>query len=210
MPTLYFVRHGETDWNREARLQGQKDVPLNALGEAQADSVGVHLAAALGGAERLKTISFIASPLGRTRRTAERLRSALGLDPFAYAMDARLKEVSFGAWEGFTWREIRARDPDGAKAREADKWGFRPPHGESYLDLSHRIAGWLNDISEDTVIVGHGGVARVLLVLVCGFEPQAATVEDIWQGKVLVLSSSGAHWVPGVGDAGSGLALGAR
>lgn len=201
MPVLYFVRHGETDWNREARLQGQQDIDLNELGRRQARAVAPHLAAAAGGVEALRALPFLCSPLRRARETMERMRAALGFEPGDYRLDDRLKELSFGAWEGRTWREIRRTLAAEAQRREADKWNFEPPQGESYAALARRIAGWLAGIEADSVVVAHGGVARALLVLRGGMAPQEAAVADIWQGRVLLFRDGGAGWLPDVGDA---------
>ena len=116
---LWFIRHGETDYNREGRLQGQQDTPLNAKGREQASAVGRALRK-LAGPEMAAldaASAFVCSPFQRTRRTMELARQAMGFDPQAYALDDRLKELTFGAWEGFTWPEIEARDPAAAAAR---------------------------------------------------------------------------------------------
>jgi broad specificity phosphatase PhoE len=100
---LYFVRHGETDWNAERRLQGRRDVPLNALGRKQAARCGELLRELLvvGGATP-RQFAFTSSPLSRARETMAILRTALGVAPEDYAIDARLAELSFGRWEGLT------------------------------------------------------------------------------------------------------------
>ncbi|RYE75137.1 MAG: histidine phosphatase family protein, partial [Hyphomicrobiales bacterium] len=97
---IYMIRHGQTDWNAEIRLQGQKDIPLNDTGRNQARGNGRALADILG--TQAIAFDYVASPLGRTRETMELLRGAMGLAPEAYRTDDRLKEVSFGDWEGFT------------------------------------------------------------------------------------------------------------
>src|SRR5262249_25444742 len=103
-PVLYFVRHGETDWNRERRLQGQHDVPLNALGRDQATRCGVVLRELLARTGRAaEEFDFVASPLGRARETMERVRRELGVPPEVYRTDPRLAELSFGSWEGLTF-----------------------------------------------------------------------------------------------------------
>lgn len=121
---IYFIRHGQTDWNAEGRLQGQRDIDLNAEGLRQAEGVAARLARVAGAG--LAEMDFAASPLTRTRRTMETLRRTLDLAPDAYRLDPRLKEISFGAWEGSTWAEIRRRDPSGALGRDRDRWGYRP------------------------------------------------------------------------------------
>ena len=88
VPTLYVVRHGETDWNAEARLQGHQDVPLNGLGRVQAEEAGARLRRAVAD---YRDLDYVASPLSRARETMERLRATLGLEPSAYRVDERLK-----------------------------------------------------------------------------------------------------------------------
>jgi probable phosphoglycerate mutase len=125
----------------------------------------------------------------------ELMRAAMGLTPTDYALDDRLKEFTFGDWEGFTLREIRARDPEGAAARSADKWGFVPPNGESYAMLSERVAGWLAGIDRPTVAVSHGGVARVLIGLLAGVAQVELPLLEITQGRVLVFEAGAHRWV---------------
>lgn len=167
-PPLIYVRHGETDWNAEGRLQGQRDIPLNDKGRAQARRNGAALAAAFGDAA---DFDFVASPLGRARETMEIVRASLGLDPALYRLDDRLKEISYGAWEGFTGEELSLRDPEGIAAREAAKWEFMPPGGESYRLVSDRVALWLATLDRPTLVVAHGGVGRVLRARVLGVDP---------------------------------------
>lgn len=186
-PLLYFMRHGETDWNAERRLQGQHDAPLNALGRKQALNCGEVLRALL---ERdghdPADFEFVASPLARARVSMELMRGALGLDPHRYDVDARLAELSFGRWEGFTFAELNASEADrlALATREHDKWSFRPPGGESYADLLVRVREWHATVARDTVVVAHGGVARTLIVHYGIEPPAAAPVHDIEQGVV--------------------------
>ncbi len=186
-PLFYFLRHGETDWNVERRLQGQHDRPLNALGRKQALACGELLRALF---ERdghdPDRFDYVASPLARARLTMELMRSVLGLDPQRYRTDARLAELSFGRWEGFTFAELQQREPDtlALAAREHDKWSFVPPGGESYADLLVRVRDWVSTVARDTVVVAHGGVARTLIVHFGIEPPAAAPVHDIDQGVV--------------------------
>jgi broad specificity phosphatase PhoE len=190
--TLYFIRHGETDWNAEGRLQGQHDIPLNDLGRVQAEEAGVILRSLCPQPDDL---DWWVSPLARTRETAERARAAIGLHPTYYKTDERLKELTFGRWEGLTWKDVRKADPAGAAARERDKWRAVPPDGESYAMLTERVAGFLPTLRRETVMVSHGGVARVLMAMAGGISPAKAAVADIWQGKVLVFEKGGCRWV---------------
>lgn len=188
---LFFVRHGETSWNREGRLQGQHDIPLNDLGRAQAEEAG----------RRLKTLvdptilPWVASPLSRTVETAQLARRAVGLDEDGFLREDRLKELSFGRWEGLTWKDVRQSDPQRAALREKDKWNTEPPEGESYKRLSARLAPWLQSVKGDWIVVAHGGVARVLLHDLSKVDPHEAAEIDIWQGRVLVLQQGQFKWV---------------
>lgn len=195
---ILFIRHGETPYNAEGRLQGQRDIPLNPKGREQASAVGRTLKAAMG--EELARLdaagAFVASPLLRTRETMERARAAMGFDPERYRLDEALKELTFGQWEGSTWPEIEARDAAGAAARKDDKWGFRPPDGESYADLAVRIGAWLPTQNGDRFVTSHGGVARVLMYLLGGLSPERAANANIWQGRALVFEPGGTfRWV---------------
>jgi probable phosphoglycerate mutase len=191
---IYFIRHGETDWNAGGRLQGQRDIPLNDLGRAQAAEAGLSLKALHA---RPEDLDWWVSPLSRTRETAERARTAIGLNPASYTTDGRLKELTFGRWEGMTWKEVRRTDPVGASRRERDKWGAVPPEGESYAMLMERMRDFLPSLQGDSVLVSHGGVARVLMALIGGHAPSRAAAEDIWQGRVLVFRDGACSWAAG-------------
>ncbi len=113
-PLVYFVRHGETAWNAEGRLQGQADTDINALGREQATATAHRLAELIGDPE---DFDFVASPMRRTRETMERVRAAMGLDPLAYRTDARLVEVHFGDWQGFTFAELETQSSGRRRSR---------------------------------------------------------------------------------------------
>ena len=191
-----FIRHGETDYNFEGRLQGQRDVPLNALGERQAAAAGATLARLLA-RRKLEPASlpFVASPLLRTRVTARHVRVALGLPPEPFPLDDRLKELTFGSWEGHTWDELKATVPEAVAARRRDLWAFVPPGGESYADLARRVAPWHATLGEDAIVVAHGGIARVLFHLVAGVSTLETPRREIHQGRVLVFEDGAGHWV---------------
>ena len=193
---LFFIRHGETDWNAEGRLQGQQDIGLNARGLRQADAAGRKLLSVLGVKHvRDPRLGFIASPLSRARRTMELVRSAMRLDPAGYAMEPLLMELSFGKWEGLTWPDVQAASPEAASWREGDKWNFVPPEGESYAMLGDRIAPWLDAQTGDLVVVSHGGVARVLMAVLGGLTRDRAALAEVWQGRVIVFQNGRFTWV---------------
>lgn len=191
--TLYFVRHGETDWNRAQRYQGQQDIPLNATGREQALHNGEKLKAALG--VTAGDLDFVASPLLRTRETMEIVREAMGLPRDGYRQDGRLVEINYGHWEGLLWSELPTIDPAGFAARQADFWGWCPRDGESYAMLSDRIAGWLAEVERTGIVVAHGGVMRVLRGLVESLAPEAIQALPVPQDKVLILEQDDARWL---------------
>ncbi len=194
---LIFLRHGETAYNAENRLQGQVDVPLNARGRGQAAAVGATLRARIGAEiDRLEeSQAFVASPLIRARETMELARAAIELPPERYRLEPALKELSFGDWERLTWREIRERDPEGLEARSLDKWSFTPPGGESYAALAIRLRPWLASLSGDAFVVSHGGVARVLMTILAGAAREIAVETPIAQGQAMVIESGGWRWI---------------
>ena len=189
---LILVRHGETDWNREGRLQGGQDIPLNDLGRQQAAEAAGRLKAL---APDFAGLDYLCSPMQRARETMDILRRELALPAGAYRFDERLKELTFGSWEGFTWRDIRKAEREQAGLRERDKWGFVPPGGESYRMLAERVRPLLEGLGRETVIVSHGGVARAVLALVGAVSPQKASMVEIWQGKLLVVEGGKAEWM---------------
>jgi probable phosphoglycerate mutase len=195
-PPLFFLRHGETDWNAEGRLQGQKDIALNARGRRQSAEAGRRLKKIFSarGVDPA-TLRFQASPLLRTRETMVLARAELGCPDNGVILDDRLKEFTFGRWEGMTWPEVCARDPEGARERDRDKWGFRPPGGESYADLAQRLRPWLEEQQTPAVVASHGGVARALMHLLGGLATARAPTADIFQGRVLVFSGARFDWV---------------
>ena len=190
--TIYIVRHGETDWNAARRYQGQTDVPLNAVGRAQALRNGEALRALWSG---IAAANYVASPLGRARETMEIMRRAMGLPPDGYAIDERLKELSYGTWEGQLQDDLPSIDPEGWHTRQLDPYRWRPKGGESYADLMLRTVDWLSDVTADTVVAAHGGVMRTLQAHVCGLDPEQVPVLDAPQDRVLALSREGMQWI---------------
>ena len=191
-PIVYYVRHGETDWNVAGRLQGRRNVPLNARGRAQAARCGDVLRELFAGSGRAAgDLDYVSSPLGRACETMELMRSTLGLSSNGYRPEPRLAEISFGDWEGFTIAQLRVRDPQRTAAREHDKWRFVPPGGESYEAVSGRVSAWYDSVTRDTVAVAHGGTARGLLAHLGIAQPAAAPLVDIAQGVIYVFEGKG-------------------
>jgi broad specificity phosphatase PhoE len=182
---FYFVRHGETDWNAERRLQGQLDTPLNDVGRLQSAQSGSILRGLIAAGRKVPAhFAFISSPLSRARETMEILRDALGLPRKGYTVEPRLTELSFGRWEGLTFPQVRALDGLVLVLRERDKWNFVVPQGESYAQLLIRVREWQTSVEGDVIVAAHGGVARVLMVLFGVRTPEDAPQGEVEQGVV--------------------------
>ena len=188
-PIIYYIRHGETEWNATGRLQGTQDIPLNALGRKQAAHAGSVLAGLLSRDGRDKAdLAFVASPLGRARSTMDFVREVLGLPAGDYSLDDRLREIGYGEWEGSTLAEMEARDPAFYARRLTEKWTMSSPGGETYASVQLRMRDWYDSLKTDTVAVAHGGTCRALMVAL-GFEtPQSAADLFIEQGAVYVFA----------------------
>ena len=193
-PLVYFVRHGETAWNAEFRLQGQSDTDITELGRSQADRNGRRLAELI---LNPGDFDFVASPMRRTRETMERARAAMGLDPSAYRTDPRLVEVHFGDWQGFTFAELDASDPGSSARRDRDKWNFVPPGqgAESYQMLMERVLPWFDALDRNTVCVTHGGVLRCVFRIMDAMSETEAALVDIPQDRLLRLANDRLEWL---------------
>ena len=139
MTTLLLVRHGETDWNRELRIQGSSDIELNELGRKQAEALADELA-------HVELDAIYASDLSRARATAETVAERLGLP---VTVDPDLREIDVGSREGLTGAEVGDREWDG-EPHEA--------HAERVLRAVHRIAA--AHPSGRVLVVAHGGCLR--------------------------------------------------
>lgn len=174
-------------------MQGQQDVDLNAVGRAQAEEVGRQLA---GLVPDLASLDYVASPMLRTRATMDLLRQAAGLADGGYRCDPRLAELAFGAWEGFTWKELRRREAARSAERDRDRWRFVPPGGgESYEVLSRRVGEAISDLTRSTVVVAHGGVARTMMTRLGGTREREALQASIWQGRILLFEGGRSRWL---------------
>ena len=174
-PELYFIRHGQTDWNFEGRYQGSRDIPLNDIGRGQADLNGKLLQQLLTRSDRTPAdFNWYMSPLSRTRETMERIRGAFPSTLPAVTPDARLIEISFGIYEGRLHTELAAGEMAIAGERDAAFWDFRPPSGESYADVASRIVAFGRELRGPSIIVAHGGILRVLRRLIEDFPEERA------------------------------------
>ena len=186
-PVIYYIRHGETSWNAQGRLQGTQDIALNDLGRRQAVHAGNVLADLLKRDGRDNaTLPFVASPLQRARATMELVRGALKLPAEAYGLDDRLREIGYGVWEGSTLAEMQGADPELYARRLTAKWTLAPEGGETYAAVQIRMQDWHASLRTDTVAVAHGGTARALMVALGIETPESAADLLIEQGAVYV------------------------
>ncbi len=180
MLELWLVRHGETVWNAAGRVQGSSDPELSETGREQARRLGLRL-------ERTTFTSVVSSDLRRAVQTAQ---SAL---PGVIQTDPRLRELDFGAWEGQTWGEVAAADPDALAAWYANPYVHAPTGGESYAALEKRTRGWLETLPKSgrVLAVTHGGPIRSLLYGLTGvpdghtwrFDPGPASLTKVTLGE---------------------------
>lgn len=186
-PTVYYIRHGETDWNVAGRLQGHRDIPLNDKGRGQARHCG-HVLRDLFAKEGrdAASLDYVSSPLSRATETMEWVREGVGLGRDGYRRDPALVELSFGDWEGTTITLLHLNDPVRIAQREHDKFHFVPPNGESYQMVTARMKRWYDSLEQDTVATAHGGTCRGLMACLGIARPAAAPLIDIVQGVVYV------------------------
>ena len=174
-PELYFIRHGQTDWNAEGRYQGSRDIPLNAIGRGQADLNGKLLRQLFEREGRSPAeFTWHVSPLGRTMETMQRVRAGFDEQLPEAVPDKRLVEVSFGVYEGRLHSELSSGEMAIAGERDADFWFFRPPSGESYEDVAQRVTSFASELTGPAIIVAHGGILRILRRLIEDFPADRA------------------------------------
>ncbi len=175
---IYLVRHGQTAFNAEGRIQGAKDSALTALGVEQARRVGKFL----GGVVPVET-RIIASPRGRTQHTAQLIREASGLGA-QIETDERLAEISLGDWDGMLKDDIRAQSPDYDAGERRWSWFFDAPGADSYEAMTERLGGWLDDARAaggPIIAVSHGVAGRILRGLFLQMPREEALMLDIPQ-----------------------------
>ncbi len=184
---IYLLRHGETVWNRANRLQGHRDSPLSQTGIAQIEAIGRFLRDNI---DDHGAFGIVSSPLGRAWQSAVIVAQALGRESHRIAPEPRLKEMAFGDWEGMTTVEVDQAEPGVWERRKSDPWHFRPPGGESYADLSARVAPWLQALSAQTrlIVVCHGGTSRVIRGLYADLPPEETVVLTEAQDQVYRLT----------------------
>ena len=191
--TIYYVRHGQTQWNAKGLAQGSSDIELNNLGREQALANGERLAALLKDVDVAK-LAFVSSPMKRAKETMEILRSGLGLPKAGYNTDPRLKEMGFGVSEGTSWPAYAKRLTEAEAKTGADPWAYAAEGGESYAGLAARALPFFHETTRDTVVACHGGVSRCVLVAMTGMKPTEAINMVIPQDRIMVLRGKELSW----------------
>ncbi len=163
---LFVLRHGETEYSRERRFAGARDVPLTALGLRQCEAAAARLAGTA-------VTAVYASPLERARASAEAIAKPHRLP---VQVDPAFREMAFGAWEGLTRSEFTARFPEAARAWEDAPETVAPPGGETLAQVAERVEAGLAALlaghpEQTLVLVTHGVVTRLLVLAALGLGP---------------------------------------
>ena len=166
MPRILVVRHGLTEWNIDRRIQGVTDTELSDLGQRQAVALGRRMAGEYIGA-------IYSSPLKRAWHTACEVAKHHDLAPVP---EPRLREISFGEWEGQSFPQLRAQNPELMANWFADPYSYTPPGAESMTDIVARLTSLLDELrqrpDEETImLVTHGATTGVMVCLILGLSP---------------------------------------
>lgn len=153
---LALLRHGDTAWSVEGRIQGRSDVPLSDAGRAALR--GFRLPPACAGTR------VVCSPLARCVETAALLGAAQA------EREPRIAEMSWGAWEGRRLADLRGELGRAMEDNEARGWDFRPQGGESPREVLARLRSWLAEIREPTLAITHRGVIRAVFAAASGWD----------------------------------------
>jgi broad specificity phosphatase PhoE len=180
---IYLVRHGQTAFNAERRMQGHLESDLTELGLRQAQAMAALLAREIPDPRGWR---LVASPLRRTRATAAAVSHALGLP---IEIDPRLIEIDVGGWSGRLIEEVRAEQPALFATRD---WAFHGPGAETYDQMCERLGGWLEDLPPEperrVIAVSHGVAGRVLRGLYAGMPRAEALLQDVPQDAIYRLA----------------------
>jgi broad specificity phosphatase PhoE len=183
---IYLCRHGQTEWNRERRLQGQTEADLTPLGRLQAAAMA-DLLHDLIAREPAADWRIVASPLRRARDTAQAIATRLGL---TLEFDDRLMELTVGEWEGRLYADVHRENPEAFKSPE---WFFTAPGGETYEQIMARVSGWLSEQTAEPerrlIVVSHGIAGRLLRGAYAGLSREETLAQDVPQDALYRLSA---------------------
>lgn len=177
-PKIYFLRHGQTEWNAQRRIQGQLESRLSLLGEGHAQQQAALIAPFLN-----QDLDCFASPLGRAQQTAE-----IALAGVSYVTDPRLAEAHAGKLQGLTLDEVALRYPEisAANPRHLDLF-CAAPDGEGFDSFYGRILDFMTDLRGPSVVVAHGLLGQVMRGIVQGLDREEMAKLSNEQGCIYLL-----------------------
>ncbi|MFH4620188.1 histidine phosphatase family protein [Vibrio furnissii] len=181
---IIVIRHGQTQFNAERKLQGHCNSPLTSKGKAQALAVGTHLKSHL----TQRAYCVYASSLGRAIQTAHIICDEIGFEKANVHQDDRLKEFSLGTWEEKPLFELLDEDPALLDRRD---WYLKAPKAETYQDVQTRLNDWLAEIpeQEDIVVVSHGLTGIVLRGMLLGLSYDQVWAQDLPQDAFFIIQN---------------------
>ncbi len=179
MIPLLLIRHGQTTWNIEKRLQGQSDSPLSLPGRNEVRKWRI--------ADEFKDFAWVSSPLKRAVETAQ----ILGYDA---AVIDNLKEMSWGRWEGKNWQKLQSHlGKETLKCYGADSLDFKPPDGESPRELQTRLFPWLAALQVPTIAICHKGIIQAIYSMASGWDMQDKPPVKIRTGYAYLFEIDNGH-----------------
>lgn len=180
-PRLLLLRHGETQWNRQGRLQGRKNSPLTDLGRAQARQQGEILKQIKG----VESFDAVCSPFGRAQETARIAYGAIGKLP---RLASRVAEINAGDWEGKSFEDICRAAPD-FRDEDLMRLFLTAPNGEGFDALRARCVDFLSDLEQPTIVVSHSVTLCMFRGLLRGLSRTEIEALDRPQGAVYEVSA---------------------
>ncbi|MGH6997838.1 MAG: histidine phosphatase family protein [Phenylobacterium sp.] len=188
---IYLLRHGQTDYNRDGRLQGQTDSQLTSLGMAQVQAMANVLAEQIGDVEGWR---ILASPLRRTRQSVAIVARSLRLP---VEIDPALIEVGCGSWENRMYADLRVEQPEAFAGRD---WVFNSPDGERFEDVDGRVRPWLQALPPEgerkVIAVSHGIAGSLMRGAYLGLSQEETLGQDTPQDAIFRLAGGAVDRLP--------------
>ncbi len=186
---LHLIRHGRSEWNAAERIQGHSNSDLTALGRQQAAAAGRALT-------RFPLAALYASDLDRAQQTATEIQTAVGL---SIQTDARLRETGFGVFEGLTWPQVEAQDPEAYRALRGQDHTFVVPGGESRAQTLERSLDAFDEYTrrhpgQHVAAVTHGGLMAFFLRYVLGMPFDGPSTFKTENGNISTFVRKGDRW----------------
>ncbi len=168
-PTIFLIRHGQTEWNVDRRFQGRLNSPLTKKGRLQAKENALKLKKYI---DKFDNIKIFSSPLGRAKETVEIICNELEIDKSNIIYDNRIMEFSYGIFEGQKVEDMLKTEE--FQKREADKWNYQIENGESYRIVQKRVKDFLDEIKfeKEIILVAHEMVNRTIRGLYCNYNTE--------------------------------------